>query len=197
MSKKLAIKKRLPRRLFILCCCLLFLALPAGHPSMAEDIPQCRNTLPFITPDDLAQVLFVVAGTFSDQEKANLHIDTIMADTSTALDRAGIKATIVAPEAPPEASSEASPQIAADASPETSLETPGAASITASRFLKVRIYSIMLERQVYFCSAKIIKQQPSGEECFVREYSNVVSSADKIREVTADMVNQVLKDVRW
>jgi len=145
---------------------VLCLCVFAALPAPAE-APPCGASSNVYSINDLEEVLFVVSGKIIKEEQRSLKAETIKSDIRSALEKAGIEPEIVAEQE----------------------------SINRPRFLKIHIYSIMLERQVYFCSAEIIQQQqPSQKECAVSEYSNIVSRARDVRKIVQGLMVQVVQN---
>ena len=68
--------------------------------------------------------------------------------------------------------------------------------IKTNTFIKIRIHSIMLERQVYLCSAEIIRRQPSQKDCTLLKHSNVTSLVKYTPPLISDLIDQLLRDIQ-
>jgi hypothetical protein len=121
-----------------------------------------------VRPEDLAAVLFVVSGNQAASDIKGLDPQGIQDDIRSALSDAGIQAEI----------------------------TGQAEAIRADRFMKIHIYSILLDRQVYFSSVAIIQRQSSGGECVVVDHSDMTSNPGNIRQQTKELLRNILKEVR-
>ena len=130
---------------------------------------ECGNEVShFILPGDISSVLFVVTGNLEPDEEKKLDIPSIKRDIQSMLQNAGIQ-----------------PEIIEDQE-----------AVTGDRFLKIHIYSILLERRVCFCSVAVIQHRPQQEEdCTVREYSDVTSQIGTIRSQVRALMTDLLKDV--
>jgi RNA-binding protein YhbY len=144
---------------FLIC---LFLLSPAPA------LPDCHYKKGDISPADIKEVFFEVAGKFLDQEKKEFNKDQIKKNIVTKLKKEGVTARIV----------------------ETKKQ------IKTNTFIKVRIHSIMLERQVYLCSAEIIQRQPSKKDCTVLKHSNVTSLVKYTPSLFNDLIDQLLRDIQ-
>ena len=120
-----------------------------------------------ISPEDVATVVFVTKGNFTKSEKAALNLSQIKDKVVAQLKSAGIHSTL---------RDQKSGQL-------------------LGRFFKIRIHSIFLERQVYFCSAEIIEQHPPDEPRIVWEQTNVVSRAKDVGGVVNDFLEKLLREI--
>ncbi len=132
-------------------------------------IPEdCHNKLNSISSGDLTELLLAVDGNFSEKEKKALNKQQIIKDIYAKLKNAGIKSSIIEKKE----------------------------LIKTNTFIKVRIHSILLERQVYLCSAQIILRQPSQKECTVKKHSNVTTLAKFVPSLINDLMNQLIRDIK-
>lgn len=129
--------------------------------------PDCHYNKGVISPGDIKEVLFEVAGTFLEQEKKVFNKDRIKQNIANKLKQAGINADIV----------------------ENKKE------VKSTLFIKIRLHSIMLERQVYLCSAEIIQRRPSQKDCSLIKHSNVTSLVKHTPPLINDLIDQLLRDI--
>ena len=141
-------------------CLFLLVPLPAGA--------DCHYEKGDISPSDIKEVFFNVAGNFLEQEKKVFNKDRIKNNIKTRLKQAGINTEIV----------------------------ENKNKITTSTFIKIRIHSIMLERQVYLCSAEIIRRRPSQKDCNLLKHSNVTSLVKHTPPLINDLIDQLLRDIQ-
>ena len=149
---------------------IIALALtPFGTVSFGADAAECGNAVShFISPGDMAGVLFVVSGNLDADEIKDLDIPSIKSDIRLALHNAGIQSGI----------------------------TENPEDLSGDRFLKIHIYGILLERRVYFCSVAVIQHRPKPQaDCTVREYSDVTSRIGNIRSQVRALMSDLLRDV--
>lgn len=144
---------------FLICLFLLF-----PQPATAD----CHYKKGAISPADINEVLFDVAGEFLDQEKKVFNKGEMKKNITGKLKKEGITAKIV----------------------------ENKKQIKTSTFIKIRVHSIMLERQVYLCSAEIILRQPSQEDCTVLKHSNVTSLVKYTPSLINDLIDQLLRDIQ-
>jgi len=144
---------------FLFCLFLLF-------PQSAT--PDCHYKKGAISPADINEVLFDVAGEFLDQEKKVFNKDRIKKNIANKLKKEGITARVV--------------------DKKTEIKT--------NTFIKIRVHSIMLERQVYLCSAEIIQRQPSKKDCTLLKHSNVTSLVKYTPSLINDLIDQLLRDIQ-
>jgi hypothetical protein len=155
------------KRFFRLPAALLLIPFCGFLPaSMAGDCGP--GVSPAVLPGDFASVLFVVSGNQTPGDMKGLNPETIKDDIRSSLNEAGIKSAI----------------------------TGQAEDIRADRFLKVHIYSILLEKQVYFSSVAIIQRQSAGGECVVADHSDMTSNPGNIRPQMKELLQNILKEVR-
>ena len=147
------------RHVFFLVCILLMVPAPA--------LPDCHYSKGIVSPADISEVLFEVAGTFLEQEKKAFNKDEMKQGIKSKLKQAGINATI------------------AERTEALKTET----------FIKIRIHSIMLERQVYLCSAEVIRRRPSQNDCSLIKHSNVTSLVKHTPPLINDLIDQLLRDI--
>ncbi|MBW2220670.1 MAG: hypothetical protein JRF40_14460 [Deltaproteobacteria bacterium] len=132
-------------------------------------IPEdCLNKINSISSGDLKELLFAVDGNFSEKEKKALNKQQIIKDIYAKLKNAGLKARIIEKKE----------------------------LIKNNTFIKVRIHSILLERQVYLCSAAIIQRLPSQKECTVKKHSNVTTLAKFVPSLINDLMDQLIRDIK-
>jgi hypothetical protein len=118
-------------------------------------------------PEDLEWIVFEVAGEIIEKEKNDLEEQKIKETLLTRLRGAGIQSKIV-----------------------TKKEI-----IENNRFLKVRIHSIMLERQVYLCSFEIFQTGASKDNDAILKYSNVTTRARYVQSIINGLTDQLLRDL--
>ncbi len=156
------------RSLFYYPLILAFLLMTSWSCPSGSKASDCRGLSSLISADDLSRVLFVVSAKDSQHHEEFSDAGKIKNDIVAMLSEAGI-------------SSEIREQKEA---------------VRAKRYLKVHIYSIVLERQVYFCSVEVMRQRPSREEdCPVLEYSNITSQVSSVRGQVKDLLKQVIGEV--
>ena len=143
-----------------LICLFLFFPTPA--------IPDCHYTKGDISPIDIKEVLFEVAGDFLEQEQKVFDKDQIKQNIKNKLKQAGINVTIV----------------------------ENIKEVKSNTFIKIRLHSIMLERQVYLCSAEIIQRRPSQKDCSLIKHSNVTSLVKHTPPLINDLIDQLLRDIQ-
>jgi hypothetical protein len=148
----------------------LTLMLFPVSPMQGSALSDCHNAISpnDIKSDDIKELLFSVDGKFFEQEKKDLNKPQLQKDIISKLKKKGINAAIVEKKK----------------------------LIKNSMYIKVRIHSIMLERQVYLCSAEIIQRLSSKKECTVVKYTNVASLAKQIQPLLSDIINQLLRDIQ-
>jgi len=144
---------------FLICLFLLF-------PQLA--IADCHYKKGAISPADINEVFFDVAGEFLDQEKKVFNKDEMKKNIAGKLKKEGITARIV----------------------------ENKAQIKTNTFIKIRVHSIMLERQVYFCSAEIIQRRPSKKDCTLLKHSNVTSLVKYTPSLINDLIDQLLRAIQ-
>ena len=129
----------------------------------------CGNDVStFIDSRDLANVLFILSGNQLQNEIQASDLTAIKKAIVSALNNAGIKPVI----------------------------TEKKEDIKADRFLKVHIYSVLLERQVYFCSVAVIQRQSSRQDgCAVVDYSDITPLAKKIPVLMQALMDSMLKNL--
>lgn len=137
------------------------------YPATAGD---CKaGVSPVVIPEDLSRILFVVSDNSGAIKKKELDVQSIKEDIRSAMINAGIQ-----------------PEI-----------TEEKEAITGNRYLKIHIYSILLERQVYFCSVAVIQRLKSSEdECTIIEYSDLTSQARNVRAQTRALVDNIVRNVQ-
>ena len=139
-------------------------------PMQGSALSDCHNSISpkDIKPDDIKELLFSVDGKFFEQEKKDLNKFQLQKDIISKLEKKGINAAVVEKK-----------------------------KLIKNRiYIKIRIHSIMLERQVYLCSAEIIHHLPSGKGCTILKHTNVASLAKQIKPLLNGIINQLLRDIQ-